>query len=67
MDLNSWRPEDTARRLAIYFAACAGVFAFMALWMGLPLHFLLALPAGVVAGGLVYALAYPVLLLVFRR
>lgn len=67
MDFNSWRPEDSARRFALMVACCVGVFAFMALWLGLPLNFFLSVLAGAVAGVLVYLVAYPILLAIYRR
>lgn len=67
MDLNSWRPEDTARRFSLMVASSLGTFAFIALWLAAGWHALLALLGGMLAGLLVHLIAYRVLLLVFRR
>lgn len=67
MDLNTWRPEDTARRFSLLLAGSLGSFTFTALWLALGWHPLLALLAGVVAGALLRLIAYRLLLLIFRR
>ncbi|EYB67570.1 hypothetical protein DEIPH_ctg035orf0008 [Deinococcus phoenicis] len=67
MDFNSWRPEDTARRFSLMLGGSLGTFAFIALWLGLGWHPLLAVLAGVVAGALLHLLAYPLLLAIYRR
>lgn len=67
MDFDSWRPEDSARRFALLVACCVGVFAFIALWLGLPLHFFPSVLAGAAAGFVVYWLAYPIFLAIYRR
>lgn len=67
MDLNAWRPEDSARRFSLLLAGSLGTFTFIALWLALGWHPLLALLAGVLAGTLMRLIAYRLLLLVFRR
>lgn len=67
MDLNSWRPEDSARRFSLMVAGSVGTFAFIALWLAAGWHPLLALLGGVLAGLLAHLIAYRVLLLIFRR
>lgn len=67
MDFNSWQPEDTARRYALFFGSCVGVFAFVALWQGLALNFFLAALAGAALGFLLFKLAYPLILNYYRR
>lgn len=67
MDLESWRPEDNARRIALILAGIAGAFVLVALWLAASLHFFLAVLGGAVAGVVVHFLAYPLLLAVFRR
>jgi len=67
MDLESWKPDDNARRLATLIGSFGGVFAFVALWMGLSLNPLLALLCGVGTGFLLFAVLRPVLRSLFRR
>lgn len=67
MDFDSWRPEDSARRFALLVACCVGVFAFIGLWLGIPLNFFLSVLLGGVGGFLVYWLTYPIFLNVYRR
>ena len=67
MDLESWTPVDNARRLATLIAVGAAMFSFLALWLGAMWHPLLALPGGVVIGGLLWAAAFPLLRALFRR
>ncbi len=67
MDFDSWRPEDTARRFALMVACSSGIFTFIALWLGLPLNFFLAAPAGAVVGAAMFFLSYPLLLAIYRR
>lgn len=67
MDLDAWRPEDTARRLALLLAGSLGTFAFIALWLALGWPLLPALLAGAVVGALLRLTLYGLLLLVFRR
>jgi hypothetical protein len=67
MDLESWKPDDNARRLATLIGSFGGVFAFVALWMGLALNPLLALLSGVGLGLLLFALLRPLLRGLFRR
>ena len=67
MDLNSWRPEDTARRFSLMVASSLGTFTFIALWLAAGWNPLLALIGAALAGLLVHLIAYRLLLLVFRR
>ncbi|WP_291432538.1 hypothetical protein [Deinococcus sp.] len=67
MDLESWTPVDNARRLATLIAVGAAMFSFLALWLGVAWHPLLALASGVVIGVLVWAAAFPLLRALFRR
>ncbi|THF70161.1 hypothetical protein E7T06_08925 [Deinococcus sp. Arct2-2] len=67
MDLESWKPDDNARRLATLIGSFGGVFAFVALWMGLSLNPFLALLCGVVIGLVLFALLRPLLRAVFGR
>jgi len=67
MDLNSWRPEDNARRLSLLLAGSLGTFTFIALWLAAGWHPLLALLGGLLAGGVAHLIAYRVLLPIFRR
>lgn len=62
MDLESWKPEDNARRFATLLATALGAFVFVALWLGLELNPLLALVAGVATP----FLAQPLLRLLLR-
>ena len=52
MDLDSLTPVDHARRFALLLASSLGTFVFVALWMALGWHFLLAALGGVLAGTL---------------
>lgn len=61
MDLDSWKPHDIARRLALVLASIIGVTAFLALWLGVPVHFLLGLLGGSAAGFLSFLLLYPLI------
>ncbi|MDB5044431.1 MAG: hypothetical protein JWQ08_481 [Deinococcus sp.] len=67
MDLESWKPDDNARRLATLIGSFGGVFAFVALWMGLSLNPFLALLCGIVAGMLLFVVLRPLLRALFRR
>ena len=67
MDLDSWTPDDNARRLATLIATGAGMFAFVALWLGAVLNALLALFAGAGLGMVVWFLVRRLLLVWFRR
>lgn len=50
MDLESWKPDDNARRFATLIATALGVFVFVALWLGLTWNPLMAALAGAAAG-----------------
>lgn len=67
MDLDSWTPDDNARRLATLLATLVGMFVFVALWLGAGLHVLLALVCGAVVASLVWFLARPLLRRWLRR
>ncbi|GGK24966.1 hypothetical protein GCM10008955_18290 [Deinococcus malanensis] len=67
MDLDSWTPDDNARRLATLIATGVGVFAFVALWLGAALNVVLALLAGAGLGVVVWFLVRRLLLSWFRR
>lgn len=67
MDFNSWQPEDTARRFTLFIANCVGVFAFIALWLGLALHMLLAILGGAAIGFVVFKILYPLVLAYYKR
>lgn len=67
MDLDSWTPDDNARRLATVIATAAGMFAFVALWLGADFYVLLALLAGAGLGVVVWFIARRLLLVWFRR
>ena len=54
MDLDSWTPEDNARRYAIMVASCLGAFVGIAMWLAAQIHFLLALAAGFAVGLLLF-------------
>lgn len=47
-------------------AGLIGVTAFLALWLGLPIHFLLGLLGGGVIGGLSFLLVHPVIRAFYR-
>ncbi|WP_135229099.1 hypothetical protein [Deinococcus fonticola] len=66
MDLDSWQPRDIARRLATVVASLIGVTAFLALWLGLPTHFLLAMLGGGGLGFLSFLLVHPLLRAFYR-
>lgn len=63
MDLNSWTPEDNARRYAIMAASSFGAFVGIAVWLGAEQHPLLGLLAGIAAGFLAF---YPLRWLLLR-
>ncbi|WP_189069090.1 hypothetical protein [Deinococcus radiotolerans] len=67
MDLNSWTPDDNARRFATLIATASAVFTFLALWMGAAWHPLLALLLAAVDAVIVWVLARAVLRAYFRR
>lgn len=66
MDLDSWKPHDVARRLTMVIASMIGVTAFLALWLGVPVHFLLGLLGGGAVGFLSFLLLHPLLRLLVR-
>lgn len=67
MDLNSWTPDDNARRFATLIATASAVFTFLALWMGAALHPLLALLLAAVDAVIVWLVARAALRVYFRR
>lgn len=67
MDLNSWKPEDTARRMSIMFSSCVGMFVLLAAWLAYSLNPLLAMVLGVVAAAAVYWPLYMGLLAYYKR
>ncbi|KEF33837.1 MULTISPECIES: hypothetical protein [Deinococcus] len=67
MDLNAWRPEDTARRLSIMGASSLGTFLWVGLWLGSGFNPLLALLLGAAAGVIIHLIAYPILRALLRR
>ncbi|MFC3861423.1 hypothetical protein ACFOPQ_11700 [Deinococcus antarcticus] len=66
MDLDSWKPADIARRLATVAACLIGVTAFLALWLGVPTHFVLGLLGGGVIGFISFLLVHPVIRAFYR-
>lgn len=67
MDLDSWTPDDNARRLATLIATGTGMFAFVALWLGASVHVLLGLLLGAGLGVVVWFIVRRLLLAWFRR
>lgn len=67
MDLNSWKPEDTARRMSIMFSACVGMFVLLAAWLAYNINPLLAMLLGVLAAVAVFWPLYLGLLAYYRR
>ncbi|SEI63473.1 hypothetical protein SAMN04488058_101195 [Deinococcus reticulitermitis] len=61
MDLNSWTPNDKARRLAVLLAVYLSLSAALALGLGLGWTWYLAVLAGVLLYGVIYALSFSVL------
>ena len=61
MDLNSWTPNDKARRLAVLLAAYLSLSAVFALALGLGWAWYLALLAGLVLYFVIYALSFTLL------
>lgn len=66
MDLDSWENKDVARRLATVAAGLIGVTAFLGLWLGVPVHFLLGLLGGTLAGVVSFWVLHPVLRIMLR-
>ncbi|ASN80164.1 MULTISPECIES: hypothetical protein [Deinococcus] len=66
MDLNSWTPDDNARRFATLIATALGTFTFIALWLGLGWNGLLALGGGVLTGVVLQPLLRVLLRTLFR-
>ncbi|UBV42317.1 DUF4395 family protein [Deinococcus taeanensis] len=67
MDLNSWTPDDNARRFATLIATAFAVFAFLALWLGAAWNPLLALLLAAVAAAVVWAVLNAIFRRVFQR
>lgn len=67
MDFDSWRPEDTARRFAIMFAASVGTFSWMAVWLAYEKPIWLALLAGLGIAVVAFFPLYLILKMVFKR
>lgn len=67
MDLNSWTPDDNARRFATLIATASAVFTFLALWLGAGWNPLLALLLAAVDAVIVWLVARAALRAYFRR
>lgn len=67
MDLDSWKPNDKARRLAVAIAIQLAVFVFVAVWQALAWPWYLVVLAPVVAYPLVFTGAYRLLRRVIRN
>ena len=67
MDLDSWTPEDNARRFAMMVAMSIGVFVGLVTWLALEIHLLLALVLGVLVGLISFYPLRWLLLLIYNR
>ena len=61
MDLDSWKPSDKARRIAVLIAVQAAVFVFAVVWLALAWPWYLVVLAPIVTYLLVFAPAFALL------
>lgn len=61
MNLDSWTPQDKARRVALLLASYLAVIAGLAFWLGLHWAWYMALLAGLVLWGVAFVLSYAIL------